>query len=154
MKTFFIIFLSAVLFSACAMASEHKYGLFAHSDADLTNQLKGSETAAAVLGEIYKCEKIHDVWYFHVKVIESYKGGFKPGDKIFIFLEAEEGPDPDKEIGIRRYYLLHKCEHLPPYGEVVDKDIAGQFWCDPTEAVKYETYGKELHRAFIKARMP
>jgi hypothetical protein len=151
MKVIFSVLLLFVLLTASAHAMERKYGYLAASDAQLAERLKSPDTAGAVLGLIYKCEKIHDVWYYHIKVVESYKGDFKRGDKIFVFVEAENFPEPDKEIGQRRYFILQKMKGFPSYGEKVDEDIVGKFWCDAWDAVRYEDFGEELHQAFIKA---
>ena len=152
MKILICLLALSVLVSTDAQALDRKYGMFAASDAMLGEILNDADTSAVIFGRVYKCEKIHHIWYSHVKVLECYKGNFKPGDQLFVFIEAESGPDPAKEIGARKFFILHQVNYRLNYGETIDMDVMGKFTCDPQETVDYADYGETLHQALLKAR--
>lgn len=142
----------AMLLVCCvpvARASRHDYGFFAPDDEGVAEELHGKD--AAILGTIYKCERVRDVWNFHIKVEECYQGNLRKGDHIFVFLVAEAGPDPAEEIGKKKYFVLSAAKQIPPFGEKVDKDVGLTFGCEWTDALDYEKYGDKLKKAFLDA---
>jgi hypothetical protein len=79
-------------------------------------------------------------WRWHVTVIESYKGSLKPGDKIYVYTQWDEGTPDFKEIsGKKGFYFMNLDERhrLKP----TDAPTYESSWID---VAPYARYGEPM----------